>query len=101
MVLNATSGNLYNVEQTCKDLIHYSENSTTVFAVYDMCKDLKSNYPEFSLMAIKYDVETTDHGRGTGSNKDNGLSYWHMAGAESLGVVGAISVLAREILERM
>ena len=43
MVLNTTSGNLLNIEQTCKDMVTYSKFKSkammTAFAVYDMCKD--------------------------------------------------------------
>ena len=44
MVLNTTSGNLLNIEQTCRDVVSLSKDKnknmmTTAFAIYDMCKD--------------------------------------------------------------
>ena len=38
------------------------------------------------------------HGRGEGKEVELGVPFWFIAGAESLGVVDALSVLAREIL---
>ena len=40
-------------------------------------------------------------GRGEGEDFDLGTPFWQLAGAETLGVVDAVSKLAREILERM
>ena len=40
MVLNSTSGNLYNVENSCRDVCKFTKNMCTVFAVHDLCKDM-------------------------------------------------------------
>ena len=40
-------------------------------------------------------------GRGEGEDFDLGTPFWQLAGAETLGVVDAVSKLARELLERM
>ena len=53
MVFNGTSGNLYNIEQNFRDVCDRSENMCTVFAVYDMCKDIKERYKDLTLRVIK------------------------------------------------
>ena len=45
MVLNGTTGNLYNVDKSCKDVATITNKMTTVFAIFDMCKDVVESYP--------------------------------------------------------
>ena len=101
MVFNAaTSGNLFSIEQTLRDICLASSNMCTVFAVYDMCKDIIGRYPELTKMAIKVKKGKTK-GRGIGEATKLGVPYWQMSGAESLGVVDAESCLAMEMLDRL
>jgi len=105
MVLNGTSGNLWTAEQTCIDVCDITKNTTTVFAIFDMCKDMLSNYPRLTKLAVK-DGESIKNsryvkGRGKGKSTELHKPFWYLAGAESLGVVAAVSVLAREVLVRM
>ena len=44
MVLNDTSGNLFPIEQTCRNVCTATKRLCTVFAVYDMCKEKIENY---------------------------------------------------------
>ena len=53
MVLNGTTGNLYNVDKTCKDVAEVTEKMTTVFAIFDMCKDEVESYPLLSRVYVK------------------------------------------------
>ena len=104
-LLNETSGNIFPIEQRCKDVCLLTKNDCTVFAVFDMCKDVKGNYEQLTARAIKLHKVK----EGTGENETRGLDYgaeakavfWYIEGAESLGVVAADSILAREILVRM
>ena len=71
---------------------------TTTFAIYDMCKDQIKNYPELSIKETKVTTsKETVHGRGAGEKVDLGMPLWQLDGAESLGVVQAVSILAREV----
>ena len=51
MVLNGTSGNLFPIEAHLRDFCSpaASNELCTVFAVFDMCKDLKTRYGDLSL----------------------------------------------------
>ena len=98
MVLNGTSGNLYPIEQTCRDFCIITMNYCKVFAVYDMCKDELKNYEKLTLRVARKKKEDIKKGRGEGE-KIEGSCYWSIAGADSLGVVDADSVLALELLE--
>ena len=79
------------------------KKAVTVFGIYDMCKDVVSRYEDLTLKIKRppKQVGKTIAGRGTGDEHHHGLPYWHIAGAESLGVVAANSILARELLERL
>ena len=102
MIMNDTSGNLYSIEQTCRDICVITNNMCTVFAVYDMCKDELRNYPGLTRKMEKgRDYTELVGGRGEGEETVAGRPYWHIAGAESLGTVKAESILADEILERL
>ena len=57
MILNATSANLFPIEQTCRDFCEITKDLCTVFAQYDMCKDEKSNYPGLTLAVEKKIVD--------------------------------------------
>ena len=73
----------------------------TVFAIYDMCKDLVENYPGLRRKTEKtIEVIDVSHGRGTGV-AETGEQYWHISGAEAKGVVAAISVLGKESLNSL
>ena len=102
MILNGISGNIFNISQTCRDVCTITKNMTTVFSVYDMCKDSVQRYPELKKKVIKIeDPAEGVEGRGQGRETEMSVPYWSIAGAEQLGVVSAESVLAREILDRM
>ena len=105
MVLNSTSGNVYPIEETARDICRFTKNLTTALCIYDMCKDELVRYPELSKRAAKIKKQETKkpsaHGRGIGEETDLGVPYWAIAGAESLGVVDAYSVLCPEIVTRM
>ena len=53
MVLNGTTGNLYNVDKSCKDVATITNKMTTVFAIFDMCKDEVESYPLLSRVYVK------------------------------------------------
>ena len=72
----------------------------TVFAEYDMCKDILDSYPGLTVNVQKKEFSTpTETGRGEGEVVDLGQSYWHVAGAEAKGIVKAKSILGPESLE--
>ena len=100
MVLNQTSGNLYPIEQMCRDICYMTNNFCTVFAVFDMCKDVKEMYKELSLKEAK-PVRKSIIGRGSGEETTCGVPFWHLDGAETHGIVDANSILALELLERL
>ena len=69
MVLNATSGNLFPIETSLRDLCNGKEMEfLTVFSVYDMCKDMVSNYPNLTKRVKKQADEDALNvtGRGHG-----------------------------------
>ena len=81
-----------------------------------MCKDLRENYPKLTKRAIEIEQADAEQGHAEGSKAKNAVArkrpkpnsrryhavpYWHIAGAESLNVVDADSVLAHEFLYRM
>ena len=55
MVFNGTSGNVYAIEQQLRDFCSelVSDKLCTVFAVFDMCKDLKTRYGDLTLKQDK------------------------------------------------
>ena len=44
MVLNGTSGNLFNQTAMSRDVCRVTKNMCTVFTVNDMCKDIRERY---------------------------------------------------------
>ena len=52
MVFNGTSGNLFKIENNLRDLCSnmVSKQKCKVFAVFDMCKDIKSKYEDILTM---------------------------------------------------
>lgn len=58
MILNGTEANLFPIEQTCRDFCAITKDMCTVFAEYDMCKDLLTNYPGLTLKMKKRSVQT-------------------------------------------
>ena len=87
MVLNDTSGNLFNIEQELKDLCYIGKGQCYVWAVFDMCKSDIRNYPGLTLkreekkfhiergveMELKfqmpyYTLHTADQSRGVQAN---------------------------------
>ena len=67
MILNSSNGNLFSIEQTCRNVCQITDNMCTVFAIYDMCKDLVENYPGLRRKTEKtIEVIDVTHGRGTG-----------------------------------
>ena len=42
MLLNTTEGNVYSIEQTCKDVLTVTNNKSIVFSVYDLNTSLLS-----------------------------------------------------------
>ena len=65
MVFNGTSGQLYNIEQNLRDFCDEKANhQCTVFAVFDMCKDVKTRYAELTLKADKELKGTAKAARG-------------------------------------
>lgn len=73
-----------------------------MFAQYDMCKDILTNYPGLTKSVKRKEIQRptgTGKGRGDGDEFDLGQSYWHIAGAESKGIVKKISILGPESLE--
>ena len=99
MVLNGTSGNLFPIEQWCRDFCAITMNYCTVFAVYDMCKSQIEDFGKLTLRAAKKEEKSI--GRGEGEIIREGSCYWSMAGTDSLGIVAAESVLALELLETL
>lgn len=88
MILNGISGNICNISQTCRDVCSITKNMTTVFSVYDMCKDSVQRYPELKKRVIKIEEPTEGvEGRGQGIEHQLSVPYWSIAGAEQLGVV--------------
>lgn len=63
MVLNDTSGNIFPIEKTCRDICLVTKKLCTVFAVYDMCKENIENYDKLTLSKEKTGKAK---GRGTG-----------------------------------
>ena len=91
MVFNATSGNLYSIEATCRKICSITSHLCTVFAVYDFCKDMKEGY----LVELEGETLSSDDG------KEPGVPYWYIAGSRSLSTDSANSALMIEMLERM
>ena len=67
-----------------------------------MCKDIVGRYPKLSRKIEKQSEDDAKNitGRGQGKLAELGVSYWHVAGAETEGVQAADSPLARELLIR-
>lgn len=53
MILNKTGANSFPIEKSCRDFCAITDNMCTVFAEYDMCKDLLENYPGLTLTKEK------------------------------------------------
>ena len=53
MVLNSTSGNIYPIEETARDICRFTKNLTTTLCIYDMCKDELTRYPQLSRRAAE------------------------------------------------
>ena len=53
LTLNGTSGNLYAIEDVCREISRYTKNMCTVFAVYDVCKSSIADYPELSRKIVE------------------------------------------------
>ena len=66
MILNGTEGNLFPIEQTCRDFCTITDDMCTVFAEYDMCKDLLENYPGLTLRVKRKEGKKAAKGRGEG-----------------------------------
>ena len=49
MVLNATSGNMYDLEGSCRDVCEYTKNMCTVVTLNDTGRDQKEHYKGLSL----------------------------------------------------
>ena len=66
-----------------------------------MCKDLKTRYGDLTLKQDKDLKGTSKAARGQGQDSDEvrGVQFFFLEGAESLGVVAADSVIARELHE--
>ena len=52
MILNGTASNIYPIEQILRD-IAFSSDLATVFAIYDLGKTNRSNYPGLTFNTIK------------------------------------------------
>ena len=84
----------------CRDVCSMTDNFCTVFAVFDMCKDVKEMYKNLTLKAPKLKrIMKKSFSRGEGEETKRGVPFWHLDGAETHGVVSADSILAEELLE--
>ena len=101
-VLNGTSGNLYPISRTCRDIVLSSNKMATVFAVYDICKDEVWRYKDLTVAEDKKKKKQEKFdARGEGDAPVQDISYWNIDGAEVKSVVAAESILAEAILERL
>ena len=70
MVFNGTSGNVFPIEQHLRDFCTdtTSEKLCTVFAVFDMCKDMRTRYEQLTMKQDKdlKGVAKKVEGRGEG-----------------------------------
>ena len=107
MVLNGTSGNLWKIEGNLRDLCTdlTSDQNCTVFAVFDMCKDVKSKYQ--GILSANQDKKTAGKAKVGGEHRgekdsddeETGTQLFFLEGAESEGVVAADSIMARDLLD--
>ena len=100
MILNEITGNLYKIENTCRNIAQNGKQKCVVFSVYDMCKDILSRYKGLTLKAAKSGSKNKVQGRGEGEI-DLGEPYWHLEGADTESTVDAVSILGEAMLEKM
>ena len=53
MVANATSGNVFPIEDNLRGYCGMLDNYCTIFAVYDMCKSERAGYQKLTMKAEK------------------------------------------------
>ena len=49
MVLNSTSGNLFNLDENCREVCEFTKNMCTVFTLNDLGRDKMKRYKGLSV----------------------------------------------------
>ena len=83
LILNTTSGNKYPLERELRDICVQAGQLCHVFAVFDMCKILPTNYPGLTYKENNFGQDENEVEEHTGPIDDNKQSFHAMSAAKS------------------